>query len=134
MLGVGIGLATWAVRSASSEEVAIDRPTRLVTTGAYAACRNPMYQGWTMAVAGLAVALRSGWLLTAAAVAAARTQHEVVAEEATLEREFGDAYRDYARATPRYLGLHGLIEAVARADRMIVGGSGGPHTGGDRVV
>ena len=102
-LVTGAGLAAWAVRSASTANVAVDRPQRLVTTGAFASTRNPMYLGWTTALAGIGLARRSAWMMAAAAVAAARTHRDILAEEAALEEAFGKTFSAYAATTPRYL-------------------------------
>ena len=45
MLATGIGLAAWAVSSAGDADVESD--SALVTSGAYALTRNPMYVGWS---------------------------------------------------------------------------------------
>lgn len=52
MLAVGIGLASGAVASAGDAEV--EREDALMTRGAYALSRNPMYVGWSAGVLGLA--------------------------------------------------------------------------------
>ena len=114
-IAAGIGLAAWAVTSASSEGVAIDRPSRLVTTGAFALSRNPMYQGWSLAVLGLGIASRSPWVLAAAAVASAAVDRHTVAEEASLARDFGDEYARYVATTPRSITLEGVAGLVTRA-------------------
>jgi protein-S-isoprenylcysteine O-methyltransferase Ste14 len=78
-------------------------PERLVTGGPYRWCRNPMYLGHLIFLAGLALALRS-WL--AAAVFAFHTawfDARVRKDEARLAARFGDAYRDYARRVKRWI-------------------------------
>ena len=120
MLAGGLALAAWAVTSASRAGVAVDRPGALVTSGAFSVARNPMYQGWTMAIIGLGIAARSVWMLAGSAVAAATVHRASLAEEADLLRAFGDRFADYRARTPRYVTLAG---AVAQVRRMSRGGS-----------
>ena len=121
MLVAGIGLAAWGVTSASAAGVGVDRPARLVTTGAFAVSRNPMYVGWSMGVAGLGIATRSPWVLGAAVFAAGHTHREILQEEATLARAFGPEFESFAAATPRYLDSGSLTRALARVASMIRG-------------
>ena len=108
MLATGIGLAAWAVASAGEADVESD--SSLVTEGAYAVTRNPMYVGWSVGVLGLALGTGSAWLL-AGWVAAARTlDREVDVEESRLEQRFGASYTAYRDRVPRYLpALSGCI-------------------------
>ena len=100
LLGAGTGLVVWAVASAGDTDV--EREAGLVTSGAYAATRNPMYVGWSAAVLGLALATRSAWLLAAWALAARALHREIGAEERRLRDRFGDDYEAYLERTPRY--------------------------------
>ena len=100
LLGGGAGLAWWAVASAGDTDV--EGEAGLVTSGAYAATRNPMYVGWSAAVLGLALASRSAWLLAAWALAARALHREIGAEERRLRDRFGDDYEAYVERTPRY--------------------------------
>jgi protein-S-isoprenylcysteine O-methyltransferase Ste14 len=120
-IAVGIGLAAWGVTSASAAGVGVDRPTSLVTTGAFAFSRNPMYLGWSTAVAGLGIAARSPWVLAAAAVAAGHTHRAIVAEEAMLAGAFGPEFDAYVARAPRYLGSDSLTEALGRVATMVRG-------------
>ncbi len=112
MIGAGIGLAAWGVTSASAAGVGVDRPARLVTTGAFAISRNPMYIGWSIAVAGLSMAARSPWVLGAAVFAAGHTHREILQEEAALSGAFGPDFEAYAARTPRYLGTESLTRPL----------------------
>ena len=97
----GIGLAAWAVASAGDADV--ERESTLVTGGAYAVTRNPMYLGWSAGVLGLALGSGSAWLLAGWAAAVSALDREVRAEESRLERRFGKAYLAYSDSVPRYL-------------------------------
>lgn len=101
MLAGGIGLAGWAVASAG--EANVDHTSELVTRGAFAVTRNPMYLGWSAAVLGAALLTRSAWLAATGAVAIRRIDREVRAEEAHLARRFDAAYDAYRARVPRYL-------------------------------
>jgi len=100
-MAAGIGLAAWAVSSAGDADVESD--SELVTSGAYAHSRNPMYVGWSAAVVGTAVARRDAWLLGGWLIAARVLHGEILGEEARLATRFGSAYAAYRRRVPRYL-------------------------------
>jgi len=76
---------------------------RLVTSGPYAVCRNPMYVGWWMLQAGIGVAAGSTWILTTVPVVAAAVHRDVVREERRLTERFGDEYLEYCAAVGRYV-------------------------------
>jgi protein-S-isoprenylcysteine O-methyltransferase Ste14 len=80
------------------------RPTRIIAArDIYARTRNPMYQGFLILVLGLAVLLRSDWTVLFLMPAATLIHFGVVLrEENYLERRFGDSYRQYKAAVPRY--------------------------------
>jgi protein-S-isoprenylcysteine O-methyltransferase Ste14 len=101
LVAFGVGLAGWAVASAGDADVEAD--SALVTDGAYAFSRNPMYAGWSTAALGLAVARRSAPMLVAWLVAVRALDREVDREEARLSRRFGTDYEGYRRRVPRYL-------------------------------
>ena len=101
LLATGIGLAAWAVASAGDADVESD--SALVTNGAYAVTRNPMYLGWSMGVLGLAFGTGSAWLLAGWLAAVRVIDREVDVEEARLVERFGAAYVAYGDRVPRYL-------------------------------
>ena len=95
VLAGGIGLAAWAVASAGEADVARDEA--LVTRGAYALSRNPMYEGWSAGVLGLALWTRSLWLLAAWALGLLALDREIDSEESRLL----DALRPRVRGLSR---------------------------------
>ena len=101
MLATGIGLAAWAVASAGDADVESD--SALVTDGAYAVTRNPMYLGWSVGVLGLAFATGSAWLLAGWVAAVRALDREVEVEEARLQQRFGPTFAAYRDRVPRYL-------------------------------
>ena len=66
--------------------------------------RNPQNVGWTLFLAGLGLAARSGLVLLLAGFFWVTFALYVSAEEEFLERIFGDAYRRYRRSSHRYFG------------------------------
>ena len=78
-------------------------PERLVTGGPFALCRNPMYLGHIIFLAGLALSLQS-WLAAAlAAGTAAWFQLRVRRDERRLEQRFGAPYREYVGRVKRWV-------------------------------
>jgi protein-S-isoprenylcysteine O-methyltransferase Ste14 len=80
------------------------RPARVITAqGIYAHVRNPVCQGMLILMLGIAVLLRSeGTLLMLMPAAMVMHYGVVLREENYLERRFGEAYRQYLAAVPRY--------------------------------
>ncbi len=75
----------------------------LATGGIYRRLRNPMYVGLCLIVAGIGIALGSEWTLLMLVPMALILHHGVVLrEERYLEAKFGDDYRRYKAAVPRY--------------------------------
>ena len=78
-------------------------PERLVTSGPFALCRNPMYLGHLIFLAGLAFSLRS-WLGAALALAAAVSlQLRVRRDERRLGERFGEPYLQYCSRVKRWI-------------------------------
>ena len=80
------------------------RPTRIIAAQDICAhTRNPMYQGFLILVLGLGVLLRSDWTVLFLMPAAMLIHYGVVMrEENYLDRRFGESYRAYKAAVPRY--------------------------------
>lgn len=78
-------------------------PERLVTTGPFAWCRNPMYLGHIIFLAGLTLSLRSE-LAAAITIASLVWYHmRVRRDEKRLAARFGQPYLDYVARVPRWV-------------------------------
>ena len=62
-----------------------------------------MYLAWTLGYAGVALVTGTAWPLLLLPVVLVVTHLEVLREERSLERRFGDAYRSYKASVRRYL-------------------------------
>lgn len=75
----------------------------IVTGGVFRWLRNPMYVGGIILLVGLAILLASDWMMVMTIITALILHFGVVKrEERYLEAKFGDAYRRYMNAVPRY--------------------------------
>ena len=71
---------------------------KLVTTGAYAVCRHPLYAIWILLIVPAVALLMKSWLfLTAAVFMYVVTRIEVRREEEYLEAQFGRQYLAYKK-------------------------------------
>ena len=103
---LGIFLVAWSGHALISRGRGTPLPLaptqRLVTTGPYAYCRNPMALGEFLYLTGLGILLASPaflaltWLVFFPAVVA----YLKLVEERELEQRFGKAYLAYKRAVP----------------------------------
>ena len=106
LIGAGGALGLSAILSfrAAHTHVGPWKPAlALVSAGIFQWLRNPMYVGLALLVAGVGFALASDWTLVMLVPAAFIVHFGVVKrEERYLEAKFGDAYRAYKAAVPRY--------------------------------
>jgi protein-S-isoprenylcysteine O-methyltransferase Ste14 len=97
--GAGIGM----LKFRGSNVNPYNTTTALVTDGVFRFSRNPIYVGMTSVYIGIALCARSLPALVLLPVALALLDHAAVdPEERYLARKFGDAYRAYSDAVPRW--------------------------------
>lgn len=77
----------------------------LRTAGLYVVSRNPVYAGLLVGATGFAVLRRRREPLLALAALAGILHLKVLIEERRLRARYGQRYDDYARRTPRLVGL-----------------------------
>lgn len=105
--GTGAGFVASSVvcfkRAGTS--VAPNSPTTaLVTTGPYGISRNPIYLGFTLVAAGIAIATRSGWtLLLLPLVVGAIGRLVITCEERELAARYGQEFQRYRVRTRRWI-------------------------------
>ena len=105
LLGVAGSVASQIAMGASwRADVDPDVRTELVTTGPFRLVRNPVLTATATTIVGLALMVPNvlGVVMVVLSVVSMQIQVRLV-EEPYLERIHGDAYRDYARRTGRFL-------------------------------
>jgi protein-S-isoprenylcysteine O-methyltransferase Ste14 len=103
MFGGLVWLVAAQLELGASWRIGIDEDARpgLVTSGLYRICRNPIYLGLLLVVAGYALMLPTLLSLVLLPGFYIGIRQQTSAEEAWLLRTYGDAYRDYARRVGR---------------------------------
>lgn len=88
--------------------------TAVARRGLYAIVRHPQYLGYDFLAWGLAASAPHWGTILPAVVLTAALARQARAEERYLFERFGDAYRAYRRAVPRFGLLTGLVRWVRR--------------------
>lgn len=97
-------LAARQFRMARTNINTFDDPGTLVTTGLFAASRNPMYLGFSLSLLGAAIGLNNAWaLIPAAFFFLVSALHYIPYEERAAAAIFGDAYAAYRRRVRRWI-------------------------------
>jgi protein-S-isoprenylcysteine O-methyltransferase Ste14 len=77
---------------------------KLITTGYYSICRNPMYSSFIfLTVPGLGLALNSWLVITTSIIICIALYKFIPGEEILLEKTFGDEYRAYKKKVSRII-------------------------------
>lgn len=97
--------AASARQFASPGQVSGREPAGLVTSGPYCFSRNPQILGLALALGGISLGGRSLQALLLVAAFSVVHQLYLPLEERHLKRTFGEDYRRYRAATPRFLDL-----------------------------
>ena len=122
LAAISIAMASGALSAAAAREFGRvgttkdpmhpDRASTLVTTGANAVSRNPMYVGLVGVLVANAVR-RGSWkaLLPAVAFTLVVDRLQVATEESAMLATFGADYEAYRAAVPRWLGPASITAA-----------------------
>lgn len=113
VLGIGLTLAA-QLSMGASWRIGIDdrQPTALVTSGAFALVRNPIFSAMIVCAAGLALLAPNVLSLVALGVLVLAIELQVRwAEEPFLRWTLGDEYRRYAARVGRFVPGVGRISA-----------------------
>jgi len=105
-LGVALFLAGWLARMWAQRHMAYRRRVRMVlaTCGPYAYVRNPLYLANILMGLGAVVASEAVWMVPVTVLWYAAVYSLVVRhEEQRLSRHYGEPYRSYRAAVPRWL-------------------------------
>jgi protein-S-isoprenylcysteine O-methyltransferase Ste14 len=106
LFAFGLGFWIWGFRSLlrQGESPHPLKPTdRLLTDGALAVSRNPIYTGGTIGMIGLAVLLDTATGIAVVVLLGLVAYGATVAEERYLEAKFGQEYREYKSRVRRWL-------------------------------
>jgi protein-S-isoprenylcysteine O-methyltransferase Ste14 len=103
--GVVLVVSAIATIKRAGSNIAPMRPTTaLVTSGPFRWSRNPIYLGFALVSAGVAVSLNMVWPIITLVIVLWIVRRRVIArEEAYLERTFGREYRRYMERVPRWM-------------------------------
>ncbi len=104
---LGLGVALWGVRlfaKVGTNIVPFTESTALVTDGAFAYSRNPMYLGMVLVLLGVAFLLdrASPWLVLVPFILVIRLKF-IQFEEPLMEQTFGEDYVTYKSSVRRWL-------------------------------
>ena len=80
-------------------------PTGLRTHGLYRHSRHPQYLGQIACLAGWFVLSASLWALPVTLLGSAMFAIATWTEDRWMSDKYGDAFRDYAATTPRFVGI-----------------------------
>jgi protein-S-isoprenylcysteine O-methyltransferase Ste14 len=104
LMAIGLVGCALALRRRFSTAMVVGRDaTSLVTDGPYRWSRNPQYVAYTPFPIGYALTGVAPMAWAGVALYLVLVHLTVRVEEEHLARQFGDRYRDYRAATPRYL-------------------------------
>jgi len=107
VVAIGVGVSSFAAAIFQGRETTRNpygEPTAFVAVSPYTWTRNPMYLGLASALFGLAIFFGSITMLLAPAVFFAVIDRIVIPrEEETMERLFGQDYRNYTNRVRRWI-------------------------------
>ena len=105
VLAAGMAMRLWSIRYIGrSARTRGDKAKQLLTVGPYSLCRNPIYIGNLVALAGLVIAMEALWYLPIFLLLHFTFYSLIVRyEECLLTQIYGDEFRAYMRAAPRWL-------------------------------
>lgn len=107
LIVIALIITIWHKRLFKKEKTNIDtfgKPDKLIDQGLFRYIRNPMYLGFVLALAGLALlgGALSSWIIAIAFFVLVDRWY-IPFEEREMLARFGDQYQEYCRRTRRWL-------------------------------
>ena len=96
------GMIFTIVAGISFVNAPLDRPA---TKGLYRISRNPIYLGTNLIFTGIGIASASWLILLMIAISIVLQDILIGAEERWCLEKYGDAYREYMKRTPKWIGI-----------------------------
>jgi len=103
--GLAVYLLGFAVSTAALVSIAATNPGEPFTTGVYRYSRHPIAIGTLLPFVGVGIAAASWLFLLLSAILMVISYFWAMAEESATAKKFGDAYREYMKRTPRWVGI-----------------------------
>jgi protein-S-isoprenylcysteine O-methyltransferase Ste14 len=103
---MGLLLMLWSLVSFGRSfrvGIDVDHPDRLVTTGAFAISRNPIYVAFALVLLGQFLIFPNWLLLLYMGAGVWLFNRQVLREERELRQHYGSEYREYCKRVRRYL-------------------------------
>ena len=115
LVAAGSGLSSYAAALFTARDTTrnpYDEPAAFVGAPPYSVTRNPMYLGLASILFGFAIFFGSpSMLLMTIVFVVVIDRMVIVQEEATMERLYGQQYRDYKHRVGRWLRLPQLVRS-----------------------
>jgi len=108
LLFLGLGIANWHKALFARRKTNIftfEQPDRLVKEGLFRYSRNPMYLGFVLALGGVVLLVRGGWVswLIWGFFGLVVDRWYILYEEKVMQNKFGEEYLAYREEVRRWL-------------------------------
>jgi protein-S-isoprenylcysteine O-methyltransferase Ste14 len=103
--GLAVYLLGFIISTAALFSIAATKPGEPFTTGMYRYSRHPIAIGTLLPFIGVGIATASWLFLLLSAILMVISYFLAITEESATTKKFGDAYREYMKRTPRWIGL-----------------------------
>ena len=97
-----VGMVSTIIAGATLDATPMDKPA---TNGLYRISRNPIYLGTFLIFIGIGIACASWLFLLLMTVFIVLYDILIAPEERWCLEKYGDAYREYVKRTPRWIGI-----------------------------
>lgn len=104
LFAVGLGIDLWGTRTLTAQQ-SMGESGKIITQGPYRYTRNPQYLGFINLYVGLIIVFSSFLALVTGAFAIFLFLILPFSEEPWLRQQYGQAFEDYRRMVPRFIGI-----------------------------
>jgi len=107
---IGFGIDIWGTRTLTAQQ-SLGAKGKIITEGPYRFTRNPQYVGFILIYAGIILATYSLMALITGALLVLAFLILPFSEEPWLQQQYGEAYEEYCKDVPRFIGIRSFKPA-----------------------